>query len=375
MRILHTSDLHLGISLMGESLLPYQELFCDYLADLVEQENIDVVLLSGDIFDRAVSSAEAIGLYNRLMTRLCLEKRSKVMVIAGNHDGAERLSSCSQLLDQAGLYIRGRLGAGPDTVVLQDGDEKVGFVLLPHFNLDEARALYPDEQISSMEAAVARIVADANRDADKLILLAHLFVKGGETCESDRAAVVGGAQAVSAEVLSGFDYVALGHLHRPQSFSGRVRYCGTPLQYSFAEEGQQKGVVIYDTNTDACTTVALPQFCRCRTVRGTLEELRCEAELNANDHEFMRLEVEDQPVTPSLLEEFRVFYPHLSTMLYVGAPQGRVVQMDAVEMSRLTPRQLLQAFLQDTEGTDADEQRTDWFLQALGAADDRGDVQ
>ena len=227
---------------MGKSLLEHQRFLIDELSRVVSQQEVSAVLLSGDIFDRSVVAAEVIELYNELMTALCMKLGVKVFLIAGNHDGAERLASCSALLEKAGLFVAGRLKDGVRHVRLEQAGEAVNFYLLPYFNADEVRSL-TGQEAADMDAALRLALeklAPQPVPGERNILLAHLFVRGGVTAESDRSAVIGGAAVVGADSFAGFDYVALGHLHKPQCVAENARYSGTPLPYSFSEAGQQK---------------------------------------------------------------------------------------------------------------------------------------
>ncbi len=188
MKIIHTSDWHLGISLHNASLLEEQKNFVDFLAKAIKEQNIDAVMIAGDIFDHSVSSAEAISLYNETVTKLCNEIGIPVIISAGNHDGAARLASCSELLKKAGLYIFGKLSKEISVVEINDVD----IYVLPYFNADEVKALFPEHKISSyadaMNCALAAIKHNF-KPGKRNILMCHCFVSGSVLSESDRAAM------------------------------------------------------------------------------------------------------------------------------------------------------------------------------------------
>lgn len=269
MKILHTSDWHLGASDGNRSLEEDQAFFLKEIYKVIEQENIDVVVIAGDVYDRAITSAEAISLYDDAMTHICIDMGKEVLIIAGNHDSAERLSSCSNLLNKAGLHVVGAIAAKPSIVSYEDVD----FYMLPWFSEDKVKSVYPEmkDEISGINDAF-KVVCDKCRETfkpgKKHIAIAHAFMTNSDLSISDRAAElanVGTATQVSAEVFDGFDYVALGHIHKPQDVTDKVRYSGTPMPYSFGkEEKQEKSVTVIDTETMEKKIIPL-QLCHKRT--------------------------------------------------------------------------------------------------------------
>ena len=364
MKLLHISDLHLGISFLGEPLLEYQRAFCDFLAETAVKRKVRAVLVSGDVFDRAVSSAEAIALYDDWITKLCLKHGIAVCMIAGNHDGAERLASCNALLRHAGFYVAGRLQSPLVPICLEEEGEAVEIYLLPYFQPEEARAVLENSEIRTLEQAMAELFAGIQKEGDiRRILLAHCFAAGGETSDSDRAALVGGASRVGAEVFSAFDYVALGHLHRPQNIGKNMRYAGSPLKYSFSEENQQKSMTLLDTRTMEREEIPVPPFYGCKTIRGTREEVWRE---EPDAQNFIRIEVTDEPMTSILHEALKERFPHLLVALG-RRPESMRHGHTVEEMHQLTPESLLEAFLMETAGQPPSAAEREWFKKALDA--------
>ncbi len=283
------------------------------ICEIAMQEKADGILLAGDVFDKSIASSEAIRLYDEVMTHICAELSIPVYLIAGNHDGAERISSCSELLKKSGLYIAGALSGKPHVV----SRGNVDIYLLPWISTDKVKAVYPEiaDEISSMEDAY-RIVLDAYRSVfkkgQKNILIAHAFIVDAETSVSDRAAEVGKATMVGSHVFDGFDYVALGHLHGPQQINPKIRYSGSPVVYSFGkEEKQEKSVTIIDTDTFEQKVIPLPQLHKRTTLTGTYEELM-EADYDDEILDgYVRLEVTDSYVGMDTLAAFREKYPNL----------------------------------------------------------------
>ncbi len=225
MKFLHTSDWHLGLSFRGGvSYAEDQKYAIKNILKIASDENVDGILLAGDIFDKSIASSEAIHTYDEAMTDICVTMGIPVYAIAGNHDGAERISQCSELLKKSGLYIAGSLEEKPEVINLGDTD----IYLLPWISTDRVISVYPEkaDEIRSLEDAY-NVVLDALRDSfikgHKNILVAHAFIVNAETSVSDRAAEVGKASMIGSHVFDGFDYVALGHLHGPQKVNSIIR--------------------------------------------------------------------------------------------------------------------------------------------------------
>lgn len=252
MKLLHTSDWHLGMMQRGSiSYIEDQRYFIDRICEIATKEKVDGIIIAGDILDKGIASQDALKLYDEKMTYICATLNIPVYIIAGNHDGAERLSQCNELLRKSGLYISGSLSSEP--YVVNCGD--VDIYLLPWISTDKVKSIYVSDadKVASMEDAY-KVVLDKYRDkfveGHKNVLVSHAFITNAETSVSDRAAEVGKAAMVGSYVFEGFDYVALGHLHGPQKIDDHIRYSGSPMAYSFGkEEKQEKGVVIYDTDT------------------------------------------------------------------------------------------------------------------------------
>ena len=312
MKLLHTSDWHFGMTLGTGSYAEDQRFFLDRLYRLIREEKIEALLLSGDIYDSSVVSAEAIGLYNEAMTKLCLELGVTVIAIAGNHDSAARLASCRELLKGAGLHITGKVERDPVPVLLDGG--KVAVYSIPFFTRDEITALLPEkeDQIRNTETAMLAYCDHIREQMDesrKNIILSHSLIVGSELSESDRSARVGFATAISKDVFQGFDYVALGHIHKPQAIENHIRYSGSPLKYSFgAEESQEKGVVVVDTDTMEIRFVPIALKRERRNVTGTFEELLAREDIR---EDYLRLYVTDQYAGLELIGQLRERFPYL----------------------------------------------------------------
>ena len=370
MRLLHTSDWHLGASDSNLSYKDDQLCFIDEICDLIDEKNIDAVIIAGDVYDRSQASAEAVAVYDYAMTRICMEKRALVLEIAGNHDSAERLASCSELLSGAGLYVSGSLSRKP--VIVEREDTQI--FLLPWITEEKVRSVYSDKKdmIHSLDDAY-RVVTDDLKtyfDPDKKhILTAHAFVTNSETSTSDRAAEIGFAAQISASVFDGFDYVALGHIHKPQNVNAFVRYSGTPMAYSFGkEETQEKGVTIIDTETLEKEIVPLHPYRRRTTLTGTLAEL-LDPDVDEDVKKgFVKLVVTDAYIGPETMSRFYELYENLlevSGKTYESSESENRLTLEELEQIESDPVAVFKEFCKEEMDLDADDHLIGLFKNAV----------
>lgn len=254
MRLLHTSDWHLGRSFHRVGLLDAQAAFIDHLVATVRAERVDAVLVAGDVYDRALPSLPAVELFDDALHRLAALGVPTVM-ISGNHDSARRLGVASGLIDRAGIHLRTDPAGCATPVVLADAHGPVALYGLPYLEPALVREEFTLDRAGHTEvlsAAMARVRADlaARPAGTRSVVLAHAFVAGGAPSDSERDITVGGVAAVPAGVFDGVDYVALGHLHGCQTITDRVRYSGSPLAYSFSEADHRKSMWLVDLGAD-----------------------------------------------------------------------------------------------------------------------------
>lgn len=369
MKILHTSDLHFGITLSGTPLLKYQWTFCDTLCDIVCDNGIGAVIISGDVFDTNVASAEAIRCWSYLATKLCLEMKVPVIVCAGNHDGAARLASCADLLKSAGLHISGTLDDAFEPIKLGNCE----IYSLPYYNPSDAAAVLGCTADAGVVMAeiTNRIIADADK-SKKLILSAHCFAAGGKAGESDISArtaeSVGGADLVPLSAFNGFDYVALGHLHRPQTLSKAgtiIRYSGTPMPYSFGEAAQNKTVSVFDTDNGTLTEIEVPQPYRLRNIEGTYEEILEKGESDPNKEDFVKIKITDRYAGNNMFARLREVYPNLLVFSGKQSTLSSGTAVTAAEAAELDPAALAIKYSLDQRGHEPDEDELRWLAEAI----------
>lgn len=344
MRLLHTSDWHLGRSFHREDLLGAQARFVDFLVETVCSERVDAVLVSGDIYDRALPSVDAVALCNEALGRLAATG-VRVVLISGNHDSARRLGFAADLIDAAGIHLRTD-PAGCGRPVLLDGpDSPLAVYAVPYLEPDAVRgALCCDERSHQavLGAAMDRVRADlATRPGTPAVVLAHGFVAGGEASGSERDISVGGASAVPASVFRGVDYAALGHLHGPQQVADRVRYSGSPLAYSFSEEHHRKAVLLVELGTApgaAVSVEALPTPVPRPLARiaGRLDELLTEPRWEPFTGHYLQVTLTDPTRPREPMQRLRARFPHVLVLGF--APEGGAADGRASYATRLRGR-------------------------------------
>ena len=366
MKILHTSDLHFGIGLHGVSLLKYQWGFCDVLCDIVRGNSIDAVIVAGDVYDTNVASADAIKCWDNLTTKLCLENGVPVIACAGNHDGAARLASYSDLLKKAGLHISGKLEDAFEPIVFDSCE----IYSLPYYNTADAAAVLECEADTGVVMAeiVKRILEKADK-SKKIILSAHCFAAGGKAGESDisaRAAEsVGGADLVPLSAFDGIDYVALGHLHRPQSLSKTgtiIRYSGTPMPYSFSEAAHNKTVSVYDTADETVTEIEVPQPYKLKNISGTYDEIVERAAEYTDNDAFLSIKVTDCPVRSPQRIELNKLYSNILECRGAESAMTGTASITAEQTTELDPVKLAVQFSIDHRGKAPDEDELKWLM-------------
>jgi exonuclease SbcD len=368
MKIIHTSDWHLGISLHNASLIEEQKSYIDFLINAVKEQNIDAVMIAGDIFDHSVSSAEAISLYNEAVTKLCNEIGVPVIISAGNHDGAARLASCNELLKKAGLYIFGKLSKEISIVELNN----VNIYILPYFNTDEVKSLFPENKIISYSDAMNCLVKNIKLNFNpgkKNILMSHCFVSGSVLSESDRSAMVGGTSVVPSEVFEGFDYVALGHLHKAQNRGNNIRYSGSPLKYSFSEAEHKKSITILSINDEiAIEELEVTPLRETRVIRGTYDELLSIAENDNCNDDYIKIEMTDRYAGMEAVELFRNYYPNLLN-ISGKTTETEESELTVEELYNLSPDDILEKFYKDITGMELTDDQINLFREAMSAVE------
>ncbi|WP_127782202.1 exonuclease SbcCD subunit D [Rhodococcus sp. X156] len=336
MRILHTSDWHVGRTFHGVDLLADQEQVLAALADQVADQRVDVVLLAGDVYDRAVPSAEAVAVCTRALERI-RDAGAVIIATSGNHDSAPRLGAAASFAAAGGLHLRTRVAELDTPVLCTDEHGPVAFYGLPFLEPDTARHALAEPAARShaavLEVAMDRVRADlAQRPGTRSVVLAHAFVVGGESTGSERSISMGGVETVPASVFDGVDYVALGHLHSPQTLTERVRYSGSPLPYSFGERDHRKATWLVEldaTGLGAVQRLDLPVVHGLSQLQGTLPELLNDPAHAAAEEHYVSAVLTDEVRPLDAMRQLQKRFPravHLEWCRPGGQPAMRYAE-------------------------------------------------
>jgi exonuclease SbcD len=388
MRLLHTSDWHLGRQFHGASLLQEQAAAMDRIVALAAEAQVDAVLIAGDLYDRAIPPAEAVQLFNDTLARLS-RGGAAVVAIAGNHDSHVRVSIYDPLLSAFGVTIRGdvRRAAEPVLVTPRRGGEPVAIYPLPYLEPSVDGPLLAEEpspaRLSHQEVtqrALDHIRRDrARRPPQRSVLVAHTFVAGGETSESERELTVGNVDRVSVETFSGFDYVALGHLHGSQQLDGpRVAYSGTPLPYSFSEQHHSKSVRIVELDASGAAGVEIVPLGvgrPLRTLEGPIDSLCSDPRHEEARQAWVRVILTDADLPLQAMARLRQRFPHVAELRHRPPEQRRATAGERQEQVRqaASPLDLALAFFRDQQGRAAQEQEAELLRRAIDAASRGGE--
>jgi DNA repair protein SbcD/Mre11 len=334
MLMLHTSDWHLGRSLHRADLRTAQAAFLDHLVSTVRAEKVDVVLVAGDVYDRAVPPVDAVELCEDALLRLHVTG-ARIVLISGNHDSARRLGFGSGLLDKAGVHLRTQFANLARPVLLEDVHGPVAVYGVPYAEPDAVRGELltsgladdtPRGHAGVLGHAVRAIRADADaRGVRRRVVMAHAWVSGGVTSESERDITVGGVGQVPAGTFDGFSYVALGHLHGQQTLAGHLRYSGSPLPYSFSEATHHKGswlVELDATGTKRAERVPAPGYRRLSLLRGRLEDLLGSPAYARHEGDFVSVTLTDPSRPEGPMDALRTRFPHILVLTFEPTPSG-----------------------------------------------------
>lgn len=376
-KLLHTSDWHIGRTFHGADLLAEQEAVLGHVADLAAAESVDVVLVSGDIYDRAVPSAEAVRVATTALGRI-RQAGAKLVMTPGNHDSAPRLGAFAEFAAAGGLYLRATIDGLAEPVLLPDEHGDVALYGIPYLEPEPARhALGVPEargHTGVLTEAMRRIRADlaARPSGTRSVVLAHAFVTGGEPTESERTIAVGGVEQVPGSVFDGVDYVALGHLHGPQTLAEHLRYSGSPLAYSFSETRQRKSVWLVDLGADGLAEVRrheLPVPRHLAMLRGELAELLEDPEHDGLTEHFLSFTVTDRVRPIDAMRKLRERFPYAVHMDWQpeGGHDGAALKYAEAVRGR-SDVEITRSFLEDCRGSAPSESEERLVLAALGAA-------
>ena len=370
MKLIHLSDLHIGKRVLEVSMIEDQEYILNQILRIIDDCTPDGVLISGDVYDKSVPSAEAVTLFDEFLCRLA--KRSiPTFIISGNHDSPERLAFGGRLLEKAGIHISPVYDGEITPITLQDKHGEVDFWLLPFVKPAHVKRFFPDEEIASYTDAVRVAVEKMGIDKGKRnVLLTHQFVTGAATCESEELSV-GGSDNVDASVFEGFDYVALGHIHGPQNIgSNRIRYCGTPLKYSFSEADHLKSVTLVKLEGKGqleLQILPLTPKRDIRQLRGSFAQLTDPGSYrHAQTDDYLHIVLTDEEDVPEAIGKLRLIYPNILKLSYdnTRTRTGQVIG-SAEDVRRRSPLELFGELYQLQNNQPMSETQSAFVLELI----------
>ena len=349
MKLVHLSDLHLGKRVNEFSMIEDQRYILKGILSIINDVKPDGVLIAGDVYDRSVPSEDAMRLWDDFLISLA-EKKIPVFAISGNHDSAIRFADHSALVETTGIHLSPEFDGNIKNYTLEDEYGKVNIYLLPFIKPATVRALFPDEEIKDYTDACKVAISQMNvNDKERNILVAHQMIIGSTRCESEEVSV-GGLDGVDVSVFSDFDYVALGHLHGKQKI-GRdtVRYCGTPLKYSFSEKDHKKSVTIVEMKEKGeviIDEILLVPMHDLREIRGNYEELMSKKNYEGTDtDDYIHAVLTDENDVIDAIAKLRVVYPNLMKLSYDNKrTQSKQHVTDAENIEQKSPLELFEEF-------------------------------
>lgn len=371
MKFLHLADLHLGKILQEQSLIEDQEYMLNQIIEIIERENIEAVLISGDVYDRSVPPAEAVNLLDCFLKTLIKELKIKVFMIAGNHDSKDRLAFGSKIFEDEGLYIESKYNGDLRKIELQDEYGKLNIYMLPFVKPIEVKQFFEDDLENNYNTAINKVIGKEEiNKSERNIILVHQFVTAGmlepERTESEVLSL-GGIESVDVSNFNDFDYVAIGHVHRPQKI-GRdtARYAGTMLKYSFSELNHNKTVPIIELKDKGDININLVQLNPLRDMReikGPIEELIKQENYECgNTNDYIKAVITNEEPVYDAIGQIRRIYPNALKLEIRNSKTISNVEEQNINLENVkkkTELELFADFYKAQNNADLDEKRTE----------------
>lgn len=349
MRFMHLADLHIGKKVHEFSILEDQKYILEEILRIVDEQKPDAVLIAGDNYDKSIPPTEAVGLFDDFLVKLA-NREVQTLVISGNHDSAQRLAFGSRLMKSKGLHISPVYDGKIDKIILQDEYGDVNIYMLPFVKPANVRQYFPDVEIENYTEAIKCVLDDLHIDgSSRNVLMAHQFVTGSQRSDSEEINV-GGLDNVDFCVFEGFDYVALGHIHRPQNVGKKwIRYSGTPLKYSFSEADHQKSVTMLDMGKKgeiSINTVDLIPLRDMVKIRGNYMEITAKSFYeNRNLEDYYHITLTDEEDVPEALNKLRVIYKNIMRLEYDNTRTRSDAQIElTTDIETKSPLELIDEF-------------------------------
>lgn len=362
MKLIHLSDLHLGKRVNEFSMLEDQQYILTEILQIIDREKPDGVMIAGDVYDKSVPSAEAVALLDDFLVRLA-KRDLQVFLISGNHDSPERMAFGGRLMAQSGVHLAPVYDGKVSPITLTDNYGPVNLYLLPFLKPAHVRRCFPEREILTYTDALAAAIEAMGVDpAQRNVLVTHQFVTGAARCDSEEISV-GGTDNVDVSVFEPFDYVALGHIHGPQQVGREtVRYCGTPLKYSFSEAKHQKSVTVVELGEKGAVsvrTVPLTPMRDLAELRGTYEELTFRGFYQGTSYprDYVHITLTDEEDIPDAVSKLRIIYPNLMKLDYDNKRTRAGIVLERAEDQQRSPLELLEKFYEKQNGQPMGEEQ------------------
>lgn len=371
MKFIHLSDLHLGKRVNEFSMIDDQRYILTKIINIIDDEEPDGIIIAGDIYDKSVPSAEAVELFDDFLVRLA-KRRLQVFAISGNHDSPERIAFGRELMNVSGVHMSPVYNGKVVPISLEDKFGKVNIYMLPFIKPVHIRRYFPESIIESytdaIKVAIEQMKVNTN---ERNILVTHQFVTGASCCDSEELSV-GGTDNVNVSVFDDFDYVALGHIHRPQNcLSERVRYCGTPLKYSFSEANDRKSVTVTELvekgNISVRTVDLIPKH-DMKEIRGTYSEITQKSfyENTTYTEDYMHITLTDEDDILDVIGKLRTIYHNLMKLDYDNkrTRANKVIEVTG-DIESKSPLELFSDFYELQNNQPMSEEQTDFMRNLI----------
>ena len=359
MKLMHLSDLHLGKLVLEQSMIDDQKYILNQIIDIVKKEQVDIVLIAGDVYDKSIPTIEAVNLFSDFLTRL-YKLKVLVFVISGNHDSKDRLSFGNELFVDNGIYIEGIFNGNLRCETINDKDGKLNIYMLPFIKPVEIKRFYPDEIIDTYEDAIKCILKHSSiNKAERNIIMVHQFVTslGEDVIRSDSESIsLGGIDNIDVTLFKDFDYVAMGHIHGPQKVGRETaRYSGSPLKYSFSEVNQKKSVCIIEFNSKEdinISKIPLIPIRDMRVIKGPFDKLISKEIVNLeNKNDYLDVVLTDDDYIINAIGKLRKFYPNILKLEYENKISSNEVSDNIdIDKSNMSPIDLFSEFYKMQNG-------------------------
>jgi len=370
MKLIHLSDLHIGKRVNEFSMLEDQAHILWQILSVIDDEQPDAVIIAGDVYDKSVPNTDAVMLFDRFLSSLA-SKKTPVFIISGNHDSPERLSFGTSLMKNSRVYLSPVYNGEVKPLYLEDNYGRLAVWILPFIKPANVRRFFPDEPCQTYTEALKTAISHFEIDTGiRNVLVTHQFVTGASRSESEEISV-GGSDNVDAAVFDDFDYVALGHIHGPQNVGcERIRYCGTPLKYSFSEAQHEKSVTVaklFEKGSLTVHTVPLIPLRDMREIKGRYDDLMLrEAYENTSRYDYLRVILTDEEDIPDAVRRMRVAYPNIMKLEYDNRRTRAAFDAHSAEsIEKKSPIELFSELFTLQNGREMSEEQTEFMLSLI----------